>query len=125
MKNTAKDIPVNPIEAEIAATGLHATGDYMVLRRMNLSQDSRFAGKVIANPRIGLCLDRAQGGHLCPAVAEHADDDSGHLAEGMGEAGPRIDHGRGDRAARRRSYTTRSGPPGRRTSVTATKPRLS
>lgn len=66
MKNTAKDIPMNPIEAEIAVTGLHATGDYKVLRRMNLSQDSRFAGKVIANPRIGLCLDTETTG-LNPA----------------------------------------------------------
>lgn len=57
MKKTSKDIPMNPIEAEIAVTGLHATGDYKVLRRMNLSQDDRFAGKNIANPRIGLCLD--------------------------------------------------------------------
>jgi len=57
---------MNPIEAEIAVTGLHATGDYKVLRRMNLSQDSRFAGKVIANPRIGLCLDTETTG-LNPA----------------------------------------------------------
>jgi len=57
LEKTTKDIPMNPIEAEIAVTGLHATGDYKVLRRMNLSQDSRFASKEIANPRIGLCLD--------------------------------------------------------------------
>lgn len=57
---------MNPIEAEIAVTGLHATGDYKVLRRMNLRQDNRFAGKVIANPRIGLCLDTETTG-LNPA----------------------------------------------------------
>lgn len=66
MEKTAKDIPMNPIEAEIAVTGLHSTGDYKVLRRMNLSQDNRFAGKVIANPRIGLCLDTETTG-LNPA----------------------------------------------------------
>lgn len=46
MEKTDKDIPMNPIEAEIAVTGLHSTGDYKVLRRMNLRQDNRFAGKV-------------------------------------------------------------------------------
>ena len=66
MEKTAKDIPMNPIEAEIAVTGLHATGDYKVLRRMNLRQDNRLAGKVIANPRIGLCLDTETTG-LNPA----------------------------------------------------------
>lgn len=66
MEKTAKDIPMNPIEAEIAVTGLHGTSDYKVLRRMNLNQDSRFADKVKTNPRIGLCLDTETTG-LNPA----------------------------------------------------------
>jgi DNA polymerase-3 subunit epsilon len=57
---------MNPIEAEIAVTGLHGTSDYKVLRRMNLNQDSRFADKVKTNPRIGLCLDTETTG-LNPA----------------------------------------------------------
>lgn len=57
MDKTAKDIPMNPIEAEIAVTGLHATGDYKVLRRLNLNQDCRFTAKAINTPLIGICID--------------------------------------------------------------------
>jgi DNA polymerase III subunit epsilon len=49
--------PLNPLEAEIAITALHATGDFMVLRKLNLEKDNRFTRKSVANSRIALCLD--------------------------------------------------------------------
>lgn len=49
--------PFNQLEAEIAITSLHATGDYLVLRKINLDQDARFSRKSKSNSRIGLCLD--------------------------------------------------------------------
>lgn len=47
----------NQLEAEIAITSLHATGDYLVLRKINLDQDVRFSRKNHNVSRIGLCLD--------------------------------------------------------------------
>ncbi|HZV81816.1 MAG TPA: 3'-5' exonuclease [Geobacteraceae bacterium] len=49
--------PLNPLEAEIAVTALHSTGEFMVLRRLNLERDNRFTGKPIKGGSIGLCLD--------------------------------------------------------------------
>lgn len=57
MDKTDKDITLNPIEAEIAVTGLHATGDYKVLRRLNLNHDNRFTRKAITTPLVGICID--------------------------------------------------------------------
>lgn len=57
MEKTAKDIPMNPIEAEIAVTGLNSTGDYKILRRLNLSHDNRFTRKAITTPLVGICID--------------------------------------------------------------------
>lgn len=48
---------MNPIEAEIAVTGLNSTGDYKVLRRLNLSHDNRFTRKAITTPLVGICID--------------------------------------------------------------------
>ena len=48
---------MNPIEAEVAVTGLNATGDYKVLRRLNLSHDNRFTRKAITTPLVGICID--------------------------------------------------------------------
>lgn len=63
---------MNTLEAEIAVTGLHSTGDYKVLRRMNLGHDSRFARKAIANSRIGICIDTETTGlnHACDKIIE-------------------------------------------------------
>lgn len=47
----------NQLEAEIAITSLHATGDYLVLRKINLDQDVRFSRMNHNVSRIGLCLD--------------------------------------------------------------------
>lgn len=57
MKKTSKDIPMNALEAEIAVTALHETGEYKVLRKINLKQDTRFTRKSASNLQIGLCID--------------------------------------------------------------------
>ncbi len=57
MKKKKEPLPFNQLEAEIAITALHATGDYLVLRKINLEQDSRFNYKTGQGTRIGLCLD--------------------------------------------------------------------
>ena len=57
MKKKKELPPFNQLEAEIAITALHATGDYLVLRKINLEQDSRFNHKAGQETRIGLCLD--------------------------------------------------------------------
>jgi DNA polymerase-3 subunit epsilon len=56
-KNTTGHDRLNPLEAEIAITALHATGDFIVLRRLDLERDSRFTRKPAEGSRIGLCLD--------------------------------------------------------------------
>lgn len=57
MTKRTRETRLNPLQAEIALTGLHATGDFKVLRRMNLERDSRLSNKRIPNPKIGICLD--------------------------------------------------------------------
>lgn len=49
--------PLNQLEAEIAITALHATGDYQVLRKISLERDHRLQGRGGEGTRIGLCLD--------------------------------------------------------------------
>ncbi len=56
-KRDYRQEPLNPLEAEIAISALHSTGEFMVLRRLNLERDSRFTGKAIKGGSIGLCLD--------------------------------------------------------------------
>jgi DNA polymerase-3 subunit epsilon len=57
MRKKKEPQPFNQLEAEIAITSLHATGDYLVLRKISLDQDIRFSRKSSSNSRIGLCLD--------------------------------------------------------------------
>lgn len=57
MKKTKTSYPFNQLEAEIAITGLHATGEYLVLRKINLDQDNRFSHRNCPDRCIGLCLD--------------------------------------------------------------------
>ena len=57
MKKTKAPQPFNQLEAEIAITSLHATGEYLVLRKVNLDRDTRFTHKSCPTSRIGLCLD--------------------------------------------------------------------
>ena len=56
-KNNSGNGRLNPLEAEIAITALHATGDYLVLRRFDLERDTRFTRKPAEGARIALCLD--------------------------------------------------------------------
>lgn len=35
--------PLNILEAEIAITALHATGEFTVIRKLNLERDPRFS----------------------------------------------------------------------------------
>jgi len=49
--------PMNILEAEIAITALHATGEFKVIRKLNLERDSRFTKKPVQGAKVGLCLD--------------------------------------------------------------------
>lgn len=57
MKKRKEPQPFNQLEAEIAITGLHTTGEYLVLRKINLDRDHRFTHKTRPNLCVGLCLD--------------------------------------------------------------------
>lgn len=57
MRKQKEPQPFNQLEAEIAITSLHATGDYLVLRKINLDQDARFSRRGSSTSRIALCLD--------------------------------------------------------------------
>jgi len=57
MKKTKAYQPYNQLEAEIAITGLHGTGEYLVLRKINLDRDIRFSHKSRQGNLIALCLD--------------------------------------------------------------------
>lgn len=57
MKKTKAPQPFNQLQAEIAITALHATGEYQVLRKLNLDRDNRFTHKKGLAGNLGLCLD--------------------------------------------------------------------
>lgn len=48
---------MNLLEAEIAISALHSTGDYLVLRKLNLERDSRFTNQSVPGAEIALCID--------------------------------------------------------------------
>lgn len=48
---------MNPLEAEIAVTALHATGNFQMLRRIDLEHDTRFTRRAVPDPRIGISID--------------------------------------------------------------------
>lgn len=48
---------INALEAEIAITDLHATGNFRVLRRLDLDNDPRLPLRSVAGSKFGLCLD--------------------------------------------------------------------
>ena len=52
-----KEFQMNALEIEVAIAALHSTGDYLVLRRLDLARDSRLARKVPERAQIALCLD--------------------------------------------------------------------
>lgn len=49
--------PMNALEAEIAIAALHATGDFTVLRKLNLDQDPRVTQRAVQGSMVGLCID--------------------------------------------------------------------
>jgi DNA polymerase-3 subunit epsilon len=67
-----KVVQMNPLEIEIAIASLHSTGDYQVLRRLNLARDTRLARTAPAHAKVALCLDTETSGlnHLQDKVIE-------------------------------------------------------
>ena len=49
--------PMNSLEAEIAIAALHATGEFAVLRKLNLEKATSFTRRSAPGSKIGLCLD--------------------------------------------------------------------
>ncbi len=47
----------NSLEIEIAVSTLLSSGDFVVLRRLDLARDNRFTNKKISGARKGLCID--------------------------------------------------------------------
>ncbi|MSN26907.1 MAG: DNA polymerase III subunit epsilon [Geobacter sp.] len=60
--------PMNALEAEIAITALHATGEFSVLRKLNLDQEPGFTHSSVQGSKIALCLDTETTG------LNHAED---------------------------------------------------
>ncbi len=56
-RNKHQQYPLNSLEAEIAITALHATGDYSVLRKLSLDRDARFTQRQGNDFKVGLCID--------------------------------------------------------------------
>ncbi|WP_129125704.1 3'-5' exonuclease [Geomonas oryzae] len=54
---TNRVVEMNPLEIEIAIASLHSTGDYQVLRRLNLARDARLGRPGPEHARVALCLD--------------------------------------------------------------------
>ena len=59
---------MNLLEAEIAVTALHATGEFSVLRKLNLENETSFTNRTVQGSKIGLCLDTETTG------LNHAED---------------------------------------------------
>lgn len=72
MKKNKPSFPYNQLEAEIAITGLHASGEYQVLRKINLDRDNRFSHKNCPDSCVGLCLDTETTGlnHQADVIIE-------------------------------------------------------
>jgi DNA polymerase III subunit epsilon len=63
---------MNPLEIEVAISALHSTGNFLVLRRLDLQNDARFPQKCSGMTEIGLCLDTETTGldHCADKVIE-------------------------------------------------------
>jgi len=59
---------MNALEAEIAITALHATGEFSVIRKLSLERETRFTQRPVQGSKIGLCLDTETTG------LNHSDD---------------------------------------------------
>jgi len=60
--------PMNSLETEITITALHATGEFNILRRLNLEKETSLTPKSVQGSKIGLCLDTETTG------LDHAED---------------------------------------------------
>ena len=60
--------PLNSLEAEISVTALQATGEFSVLRKLNLDKEAGFTRRSVPGSKIGLCLDTETTG------LNHAED---------------------------------------------------
>jgi DNA polymerase-3 subunit epsilon len=60
--------PMNLLEAEIAVTALNATGEFSILRKLNLERESSFTLRSVIGSKIGICLDTETTG------LNHAED---------------------------------------------------
>lgn len=82
-----KVVEMNPLEIEIAIASLHSTGNYQVLRRLNLARDPRLGRTGPAHAKVALCLDTETTGlnHYSDKVIElgivafEFDADSGEI----------------------------------------------
>ena len=78
---------LNPLQAEIAVTALKATGNYRILRRLDLDNDQRFSRRRSGKSLMGICLDTETTGFDSPqdtiielgVVAFEYDPDSGEI----------------------------------------------
>lgn len=52
-----KVFQMNALEIEVAIAALHSTGDYLVLRRLNLERDARLTRKGPELSQVALCID--------------------------------------------------------------------
>lgn len=48
---------MNILETEIAISALQSTGNYQVLRKLNLEKDPRFTNKSVSGSEIAICID--------------------------------------------------------------------
>jgi DNA polymerase-3 subunit epsilon len=48
---------MNELEAEIAISSLHSTGEFLVLRKLNLARDNRFSRHPVTGAKVAICLD--------------------------------------------------------------------
>lgn len=71
-KPKTKKFEMNPLEIEVAISALHSTGDFLVLRRLNLERDNRLCQKGSDCCQIALCLDTETTGlnHASDKVIE-------------------------------------------------------
>ena len=70
--NKNQHYPMTALDIEIAITALHNTGDYTVLRRLDLDRDTRFTRRQVEGAKTGLCLDTETTGlnHAADKIIE-------------------------------------------------------
>lgn len=63
---------MNQLEAEIAISALHSSGDYVVLRKLSLEKDPRFSRQSVAGSKVAICIDTETTGmdHTADKIIE-------------------------------------------------------